>query len=172
MTAATGAWAQSATWTLNAYGDLQTGDSVVIVDKTSSCAMPNNNGTGSAPSAVSVTLSGDQNTLANEPAANLKWVVTNNNGVYKFRLPGSEDNYLYNTNTNNGVRVGTNSANQFGFETGGTNNVPFLKNSSNSRYIGVYNNSDRRCYNTIHDNIKNTVTAFYKWTAASGWQPR
>jgi hypothetical protein len=86
---------------------------------------------------------------------------------YKFRKAGSDADYLYNINSNNGVRVGTDNANQYVFKNGGENDVPFMKNTSNSRYIGVYDNSNWRCYTTIINNIKNTVTAFYKKQAAS-----
>jgi len=171
MTAATGAWAQSATWTLTAYGDLQTGDLVVIVDKTSERAMSNDNGTSNPPSAVEVTLSSDKNSLSDAPADNLKWVVERDGDNYKFRKAGSDAHYLYNINSNNGVRVGTNNANQYVFENGGENDVPFMKNTSNSRYIGVYDNSNWRCYTSINNNIKNTVTAFYTKQAASSPAP-
>lgn len=155
-------------WVLTPYGDLQTGDTVVIVDKTSARALPNNNGTSAAPSAVEIELSGDQNALTAVPAATLKWVVVLDNGNYLFRKPGTDD-YLYNTTTNNGVRVSTYSDDsKFTFENGGTNNVPFLKNTINSRFIGVYNNQDWRSYTTINNNIRGCITAFYKRTVTSG----
>ena len=153
-------------WVLTPYGDLQTGDTVVIVDKTSERAMSNNDGISSAPSAVVIGLSGDQNALTEVPDATLKWVVVLNNGNYQFRKPGTDDEYLYCTNSNNGVRVGTTSANQFTFQNGGPNDVPFLKNTSNNRYLGVYDNLNWRCYTTTSANISNTVTGFYVRTVA------
>ena len=59
-------------WVLTPYGDLQDGDTVVIVDKTSERAMSNNNGSFSAPSADAIGLSGDQNALSAAPAATLQ----------------------------------------------------------------------------------------------------
>ena len=150
-------------WVLTPYGQLQTGDTVVILDKSTQCALPNNNGSSSAPSAVEFYLSTDQNSLADAPAATLKWVVERNGDNYKFRKPGTDDEYLYCLGDNNGVRVGTGSNNQFTFENGGTNTVPFLKNTGTGRYVGVYaNTGDWRCYTSINSNITYNVISFYK----------
>ena len=69
------------------------------------------------------------------------------------------------TNTNNGVRLGSSTDRcSFTIATGGDNNCDYLYNVSGSdnRYIGVYNSQDWRCYTTINNNIKATVTTFYK----------
>jgi len=152
------------TWTLTAPEDLVTGDTVVIVDQTNAVAMSNNNGTSSAPAAVSITLSGDQTTLAAAPATTLQWVVTINGSFYQFHVPGTS-NYLYCIDNNNGVRVGTNPGNQFTFSSNdGTYNVPFLKSTATSRYIGVYDEQDWRCYTSVNSNIEDTYVGFYKKT--------
>lgn len=148
-------WAE--TWQETSAGSLTTGDIVVIVDKTSGKAMSNNNGTSSAPTATAVTING---TELNSPETTLQWEVTVTNGSYKFKkIDGTT--YLYCTNTNNGVRVGTN-ANNNSFTIYNNNGTPFLLNTATSRYIGVYNSQDWRCYTSINDNIKNCVLAFYK----------
>ena len=161
-------------WVLTPYSNLHDGDTVVIVDKNSERALPYNYGTSDAPSAVAIEMSGDQNALTEEPAATLQWVVVLNNGNYQFKVPGSSI-YLYCEDANNGVRVGDNGANQFTFWTGGPNDATFLKNTSNSRYIGVYVNSgtpqDWRCYTSTSINIGNTVTGFYKKTTSSAAVP-
>lgn len=141
-------------WVKTAASNLATGDYVVIVDETSVKAMSNDKGTSSAPSATSITISG--NKLSSDPAENLQWIVTVNNG-YKFQVPETS-NYLYCTNTNNGVRVGTNTNNVFAIVDG------FLYNNATSRYLGVYNNQDWRCYENHTGNIANTELAFYKKT--------
>lgn len=160
------AWGQisKVSWVLTPYGDLQTGDTVVIVDKTSARALPNTNSSSGAPSAVEIDLSGDQNALTEVPAATLQWVVVLDNGYYLFRKPGTDDENLYCFNTDNGVHVGTIANNKFSFENGGANEVPFLKNTNYNRYLGVYNNQNWRCYQTTSSNISNTVIAFYKKT--------
>ena len=152
-------------WVKTDPADLATGDIVVIVDQTSSRAM-SNDASNAAPSATSVTLSSDQSEITSTVTATLQWEVTVDNGSYQF---GVGEDYLYCTNTNNGVRVGTNSNNAFVIKVADANNTnDYLYNSATSRYIGVYNNSDWRCYTTVNNNIKNTVVAFYKKTTASG----
>ena len=138
-------------WNKVAAADMATGDVVVIADATTKKAMSNNGGASNAPSAVAVTIADDN--LSGEIAATLQWTVTKTDDGYQF---GVGDAYLYATNTNNGVRVGSNSNNVFTIESG------YLKNSATSRYLGVYNSQDWRCYTSINDNIKNTVTTFFK----------
>ena len=152
-------------WVKTDPADLQTGDVVVIVDQTSSRAMSNGNGTSSAPTATSVTLNGAKDEISSEVAATLQWEVTVSEGSYQFGVADSED-YLYCTATNNGVRVGTNEDNAFTIYD--NDGVDFLVNTATSRYLGVYNSQDWRCYTSINNNIKNTVTAFYKKTTVSG----
>ena len=149
--------ADNTSWSLVDAANLVTNDTVVIVDKTSARAMSNNNGTGSAPAATSITLNSDKTKITSEVAATLQWTITVSNSSYQFAVPGSE-NKLYCTNTNNGVRVGSNSNNSFTIDSG------FLFNSGTSRYVGVYNNQDWRCYTTNTGNIANTLLAFYKLT--------
>lgn len=141
-------------WVETAATSLATGDYVVIVDKNTAKAMSNNNGASAAPTATAITISGTK--LSAEPAETIQWVVTEGDN-YQFNVPGTT-NYLYCTNGNNGVRVGTNTNNAFSI----TDN--FLFNIATSRYIGVYNSAEWRCYTSINDNIKNTVLAFYKKT--------
>lgn len=149
-------WAET-TWQETSAGSLTTGDIVVIVDKTSGKAMSNDKGTSSAPTATAVTITG---TELNSPAETLQWEVTVTNGSYKFKKFGATT-YLYCINENNGVRVGTNATNNT-FTIYNNNGTPFLQNTATSRYIGVYNSQDWRCYTTINNNIKNCVLAFYK----------
>ena len=158
-----GVWSATAqtTWVKTDAASLQSNDVVVIVDQTSSTAMSNDKGTSAAPVATAVTLNGDKSQITSEVGASLQWVVTRDGNNYQFGVTGTE-NYLYCTNSNNGVRVGTNNNNLFTIAQGGTYNCDFLQNSATSRYIGVYNSQDWRCYTTIHDNIKNCVTTFYK----------
>ena len=138
-------------WNKVAAADMATGDVVVIADATTQKAMSNNGGASNAPSAAAVTIADDK--LTDEIAATLQWTVTKTDDAYQF---GVGDAYLYTTDTNNGVRVGSNSNNVFTIESG------YLKNSATSRYLGVYNSQDWRCYTTINTNIKNTVTTFFK----------
>lgn len=153
-------------WVKTAPADLATGDVVVIVDQTSRCAMSNNKGTSSAPAATEVKLNKDLSEITSEVAETLQWKVTVSNGSYQF---GVSNDYLYCTNTNNGVRVGSNENNAFTIYD--NDGVDFLVNTATSRYIGVYNSQDWRCYTSINSNIKNCVTAFYKKTVDQNAKP-
>lgn len=156
-------------WVETAITALSTGDVVVIVDKTSSRAMSNDGAASSAPTAVSVTLGTDSNSnsiLTGTIPANIQWsfVKSSTAGKYQFK---TGDDYLYTTNTNNGVRVGSNSNNVFSIVTDSEHNhADFLYNDGTSRYLGVYYNNnvpqDWRCYTSINTNINATVLAFYK----------
>lgn len=157
-------WAADA-WVQTAASGLSTGDLVVIVDKTSAKAMSNDKGTSNAPDAIDISFVSNQTQIA-APVEKIQWEVTVNNGSYQFNVPGTT-NYLYCTNNNNGVRVGTNSNNVFTIYD--NNGVPFLLNTATSRYLGVYNNSDWRCYTTIGTNIQSTVLAFYKKVDSSSY---
>lgn len=144
-------------WVETPITDLATGDVIVIVDKTSACAMTNNNGANKAPSAVSVTLSDDKEAITSTVPDNLKFTITvGDGGLYKF---GAESNFLYCNASNDGVRIGTSADNIFTWDA--DNNK--LKNKAKSRWIGVYTtNKEWRCYTKSDGNIANTVTAFYK----------
>ena len=156
---ATGVGWAADTWQETAASALSTGDIVVIVDKTSGMAMSNDKGTSAPPVATEVSFISNQ-TQISAPLEKIQWEVTVTNGTYKFNVPG-ESKYLYCTATNNGVRVGTNSNNAFTISNN-NNGVPFLKHIATSRYLGVYNNQDWRCYTSINSNIENCVLAFYK----------
>ena len=164
--AANPAWGQNtmAVWPQTAYGDLQTGDTVVILDKTSAKALPST-ASSTTPSTVLVTLNSAKDTLTSTPAANLLWVVTKNGNTYQFKQPGSS-NYLYFIDYSNGVRVGNSNDNQFTFQIGGAYNVPFLKHNATSSYLGLNDAGEWRSAGSISttSTIKNTVIGFYKKT--------
>ena len=63
---------------------------------------------------------------------------------------------MYCTNSNNGVRVGINENKTFEIKNG------YLYNKGQSRYVGIYNSQDWRCYTSINSNISNQTLAFYK----------
>jgi phage pi2 protein 07 len=144
-------------WVMTRLADLTEDDVFVIVGvydaDESSYAMPND-GTG-APSAVEVTMVG--NTLSGDIADNLKWNIGISEDGYIFYPNGETETWLYCTNANNGVRVGTNENNVFSMTSEG-----YLFNNATERYIGIYNSQDWRCYTSINNNIKDQTFAFYK----------
>ena len=159
MVVASVAWGDS--WVITDAPSLKSGDVVVITgtNANGTYGMSNNNGTSSAPGATAVTIDGDKlSSIAS--VDNLQWTVTvgeiNGERTYEF---AAGSNKLYCTNTNNGVRVGTNDNKTFVFKDN------YLYNSATSRYIGIYNNADWRCYTSINNNIKDQTFAFYKKTS-------
>lgn len=154
-------------WVLTAPEDLATGDVIAIVDQQEGKAMSNDNGTSMAPAAVAVTLSDDLSEITSDVAKNLQWQVT----VAKDGLQFGADaeNFLYAIDSNNGLRVGSNENNVFSVYTSTADDksgegITYLTipTGEDTRYVGVYNAQDWRCYTSINNNIKNSITAFYK----------
>jgi hypothetical protein len=150
-------------WIETDLSNLTSNDIFVIVGVKGniSYAMSNDNGASSAPTAVAVTVNGTK--LATDPADNLKWNLSiTNNSTYTFYPNGSTSTWLYCTNTNNGVRVGTNNNKLFSL----TDN--YLFNTATSRYVGVYSGDtiDWRCYTSINNNITGETFKFYKYVSA------
>lgn len=143
-------------WILTSFADLKEGDQVVIVGIKSSTqyAMSNDKGTGSGPVPVIVATSG--NKLANDPATNIVWYVGEDGNNRIFYATAAKDKWLYCTNSNNGVRVGDNVNKTFTWSN------DYLKHIATSRYLGIYNTQDWRCY-TEHTaaNIANQTFQFY-----------
>ena len=143
-------------WIATALADIAEGDVFVIVGNNgSNYAMTNDNGASSAPSAVAVSVTNGK--LDSSPADNLKWNLTVSSGSYTFYPNGDDSKWLYCLGDNNGVRVGTNTAKTFTISSG------YLLHSGTSRYVGVYNSIDWRCYTSINNNIKDQSFTFYKY---------
>ena len=148
-------------WVLTPLADITTNDLVVITmtKEGTTWAMTNDKGTTAAPVASVVTLSADA--LAAEPEANLKWVVSNDNGTLTIYPYGTYETWLYCTNTNNGVRVGKGEAKEFTINA----NYLYTSQTTDPRHIGVYNEQDWRCYKpssgAIATNIADQTLAFY-----------
>ena len=147
-------------WVLTDLADLTADDVFVIVgDNGDTYAMSNDKGTSAAPVAVAVTVV--EGRLSAEPASNLQWNISISEDGYTFYPNGETETWLYCTNTNNGVRVGTNINKVFVLD----NESGYLKNVATSRYIGIYNSQDWRCYTSINSNIEGQSFAFYKKVA-------
>lgn len=128
--------------------------------------MSNDKGTSDAPSAVKITLSEDGTTITGTVADNLKWNVGKDGNAYIFYPNGNNKKWLYCTNNNNGVRVGTNDNKAFVLKTDNSKNYLGIFNTTQKRYVGVYSiKPDWRCYTSVNDNIKGQQIAFYKYVA-------
>lgn len=142
-------------WVRTDIASVASGSRVVIVgtNANGSYAMSNNNGTSAAPAAVAVEISDD--VLSSDPESTIQWDVTVENGSYVFTVAGDDTNWLYCTDANNGLRVGTGTDKTFVLD----NN--YLKNSGRNRYVGIYNNQDWRSYTSINNNIKDQTFALF-----------
>ena len=146
-------------WVETTLAELTEDDVFVIVgDNGDTYAMSNDNGTGDAPDAVAVTVV--ENTLSGEVPDNIQWNVSITDDGYIFYPNGDSENWLYCTNTNNGVRVGTGDAKHFTLSSGG---YLTTTETSEQRYLGIYNSTDWRCYKKETEaNIRDQVFKFYK----------
>ena len=147
-------------YTLTTLDEIDGNDEVIITmtkEDGSTFALFSANGTGSAPAAVAVTVVDDK-IQTNE--ANIYWNIVKDETdetQFSIHLPGDIDTWLYSTNANNGVRVGSNNNKLWTIdETSG-----YLLHVGTSRYMGVYNSQDWRAYTSVNNNIANQTMQFF-----------
>ena len=152
-------------WVLTNLADLTTDDVFVIVGNNGNTfAMANNGGTTVAPAAVAVTISGKE--ITSDVDATIQWTISGDaTDGYIFYPNGSTTTWLYCTNSNNGLRVGTGEDNAF------VMNSNYLYNSGQGRYVGIYNSQNWRSYTSINNNISGQTFAFYKKVTAGAVPP-
>ena len=149
----------STEYVLTDIGEISATDSVVVTmtytDGTV-YALYNANGASSAPTATIVTVSGDK--LASTPDSTILWNIGGDSSGYIFYPEGSTETWLYCISNNNGVRVGTNTANTFVIDA----SSGYLKHTGTGRYVGVYRtNPDWRCYTNTTGNTADQTLGFY-----------
>ena len=148
----------AADYVLTPLANVQSTDEVIIVGTQTvsghegTYAMSNDKGTSAAPAAVAVTVSNNKITT---DATNILWNISVSDGSYTIRPNGDATNALYCTSTNNGVRVGTNANNAFVMDESG-----YFKNSATSRFVGLYQKQDWRCYTSLNANLANGGQSF------------
>ncbi|MBO7074653.1 MAG: chitobiase/beta-hexosaminidase C-terminal domain-containing protein [Bacteroidales bacterium] len=149
-------------WVLTSLANLTSDDVFIIVgDNGDTYAMANNNGS-SAPTAEAVTI--ENGAITETVADNIQWNLSTSDDGYMFYPNGTTETWLYCTNTNNGVKVGTGDAKHF---TLSDNGYITTSETTDQRYIGIYNSQDWRCYTSEGGNIANQTFAFYKRVPAS-----
>lgn len=147
----------SGKWVETPFADLTASDVFVIVGNNgNNYALPNDV-TGSAPVATPVTVTDGK--IMGDVADNLKWNITSKAKGYTFYPNGSTTTWLYCTNSDNGLRVGDNVFNNvFVMGEGG-----YLQNVGTSRYLGICDSQDWRCYTSTDVNIGGQTFKFYKY---------
>ena len=147
-------------WVLTNLTDLSSNDIFVIVGNNgTNYAMTNDKGTSTSPVAYEVIVSNVDNKIKNIVPDNLKWNISIDDNGYTFHPNGSTSTWLYCTNDNNGVRVGTGNAKHFILSDEG---YLTTTETNSQRYLGIYNSNDWRCYTSINTNITGQTFAFYK----------
>lgn len=151
MNEATRVAKEEVSWVLVTPADgLTEGTYVLVVSTdTKTGALVSTNGTSAAPT-FNTSISVSDNTLNGVTEA-MQFDLSGTTGNYKLAVTGQTTDYLYTTGTNNGVRVGTNTNNVWTITQHESNADAFVfKCNATSRYLGVYNNADWRCY-TAYD---------------------
>ena len=158
--------APTISWPKTDIANINDGDEVVLVmNNSSNYTLNDENGTSSPPDALSISVENDCLKLT-EISDEIIWVLGKDNGNLTFYKDSNKKAWLYCTSTNNGVRVGTNTNKTFTIDaTSG-----YLKHTGTSRYVGIYNSQDWRCYTSTSTNIGNQTLAFYKKTTTGGYQ--
>ena len=152
-------------WQKVELADLRNYDDIFIIVGTNSdgsYALSNDNGTSAAPSAVPLTIEG--NFITSKVEDKVKWtkVGTPSNGMV-FYMYNDDSKWLYSTDTNNGVRVGTNTNNKFYLDDSGYLSLSTKgTTATNTRYLGIYNSQDWRAYTNTTGNTKDQTFSFFK----------
>lgn len=147
------------TWEATAFADIASDDELVIVGNDGDYyAMSNDNGTSNPPTAVSISVTSTGDELESKPEEKLIWIAEKDaSGNITFYTSDSKDKWLYCTATNNGVRVGTNANKTFILDS----ESGYLKHIGTSRYVGIYNSADWRCYTSTTGNIAGQTFNFF-----------
>ena len=156
--------AGTTSWVKTDIANIAASDEVVItMTNSTEWALNSDNNASAAPKATVIT----QQDLEGEVAAALLWNIQKDGNNLTIYPNGTTSKWLYCTNDNNGVRVGTKNNKIFTIDA----SSGYLKNTATSRYVGVYTtNPDWRCYTSTTTNIANQTLAFYKQTTTGGYQ--
>ena len=159
--ALTGSSTEATIYTLTALADINPTDKVIIVGTSggNTYAMSNDKGTSDAPDAIAVTVI--DNKIATDKT-NILWNIAKDGDNLTIYPANQIAKWLYCLADNNdGVRVGTGEAKLFTIDKG----YLYTTQTTAARHIGIYNNSDWRCYkpsdDAIHTNIAGQTFAFY-----------
>ena len=172
-TAALAAEVETSTWEKVDF-DKITADDVVAITMTKGSdtwALPTaGKGGNGQPLAVAATVDGDKLSI-DGAKDDFGWTITANSDS-TFAIKNAAGESLYVTATNNGVRIGKPQSGkevtaQFSLKDG----YLTASDGTATRYLGVYNNQDWRCYAPKSDgtlsNIGGQTIAFWKYTGSS-----
>ena len=150
-------------WQKVELSELTTSDIFVIVDVTSSSALPYN-GKAEAPPIIGISLNADASQITSIVPDDIKWKLGISGAKFYFCPINASGSRLYFNASNNGVRIGPNYGDYGNFEYYASNDYIGLFNSTRNRYLGVYNKQDWRCYDNVNGSIAKTQIAYYRYT--------
>ena len=153
----------TSTWEPVNLADITPSDTVAITmtKDSDTWALPAAKATG-APAAKVAAVADGQLTI-DAAAADYGWTITASDGSYQIK--NANGDFLYATDSNNGVRVGS-TEDFWSIDNG------YLKEATNSRYLGVYTtNPDWRSYTSINNNIAGQTLQFWKLTGETEPEP-
>ncbi len=132
---------------------------ITVTNEAGTFALSNYRGTSAAPIAIPVEAAGKLLSLEDGFESRVTWYLSAADEGYVINADESGSLWLYSTNINNGVRVGTNSAKTWVIDS----DSGYLKHVGTSRYLGVYNNADWRAYTNTTGNIAGQTLQFWKF---------
>lgn len=151
---------QGTDYVAKSYSALKSNDELVVVIKKNSVfyAMSNNPASDKPPVPVEVLVT--NNTITSDIPATIKWTVSKSGDNIVFYPNGDTTKWLYATNANNGMRVGTGDTKRFTLDSASG----YLKtvDLDAPRYVGIYTTQDWRCYTSPSQaNIVNQQISFF-----------
>lgn len=171
MSSATRVTKETESWVLVTPADGITEGTYALVASTSTKTgvLVSTNGSSSAP-AFNTGITIEDNVLKGV-AESMQFDIAGTAGDYEIYVAGGTSKWLYCTNTNNGVRVGTNTNKTWTISAHNKNiNAFTFKHNATNRYLGVYNNQDWRCYDALTklDDVTGNTGAIYLYKKTSG----
>ena len=142
---------------------------LVASTSTKTGSIVSSKGTSAAPTFdTSVSVEGD---ILYGVTPAMQFDLAGTAGNWVLYVSGDSTKWLYCTSTNNGVRVGNNSNKTWTISAHQSNSNAFVFiHNSTSRYLGVYNNQDWRCYDELKklDGVNNNTGTIFLYKKVSG----
>ena len=148
------------TWTKTTLSDIKEADTIAITMTGNKTWILPTTGEGSKKQPLATEVAVNGNTLTTSGSDGFGWTITAVEGGYHIKTGSS---YLYLTADNNGMRIGTTEC----VWSLSTDSYLTAKDSKDkSRYLGVFNGQDWRCYTNTTGNIAGQTLNFWKLDAA------
>ena len=161
---------ETATWTLlTDPSEMADGQYIIVAQKEGAVSYLPSTTTSYAPKYTPTELFDlTSRTIEISSIDAMVWNFAQNDGVWT--ITNSEGAYLYCTDTNNGIRIGT-TEDAWVIDSYPNSKTTFrFKNDNLARYVGIYLTQDWRCYSTYdHSNYgtSSQIYLYYKGTVVA-----